>query len=666
MDTNDASLRPGRHTTEGPGTPSPSRRELRAAERREFETAEFRDLWDSPRAQGPDSFEDLREPQATPERPAPRSRRERRVAEGPSSPFPVAPASAPVAVRERRPGVVARRTALSMVGSGVALAGIAVATHKAPDAPALDEATRDIAAGTPKTAASPASPASRATRAQQTEYQVAASGKAPAPAAHSTVKQPATILTLDPALHLARRATWGPTPTVVRQIRAMGTKKWLERQLRASSIPDKALASYLKPFDTLGATPAKLKAMDDARSKQDYWYAHDQLESAAIARATWSERQLFEVMVDFWHSRLHVAAHLDKTRDTLNHYDTAVIRRYAFGRFSDMLWAMVTHPAMILYLDNQNNTKQGANQNLGRELLELHTVGVDAGYKQADVDASARLLTGLSVDQNTLAFVYRPEQHYVGRVRVFGKTYANASASGGLKTVKAYVRDLAMNPHTAHYVALDLARRFVSDAPSSRLVRHLASVYLKNKTAIVPVLRALFASEEFHKSVGQKYRRPFEHAVASMRTLGLHIGDRKQYAQSLGDLRYWLDSLGQAPLGCPTPDGFKDFQRPWLSSAGVLGRWNLDMSLAGQWRKGFSAPDVTTMLKSATTYGAAVDALYARLAFQKPTAAERRALLAFLGHSAGTRLDAQAKKNDYRLRVQLVTLVLGGPHHQLR
>jgi uncharacterized protein (DUF1800 family) len=150
-----------------------------------------------------------------------------------------------------------------------------------------------------------------------------------------------------------------------------------------------------------------------------------------------------------------------------------------------------------------------------------------------------------------------------------------------------------MHPRTAHYLALDLARRFVADAPSERLVKQLATVYLKNRTAIAPVLRRLFRSPEFAKSVGQKYRRPFEHAVASMRALGMRMGDRGQYAQSLGDLRYWLDSLGQAPLGCPTPDGFKDFQRPWLSSAGVLGRWNLDMSLAGHWRKGFSAPDVT-------------------------------------------------------------------------
>jgi uncharacterized protein (DUF1800 family) len=684
METNDAPLRPGRHNAATPDRPPVSRRELRAAERREISVAEFQDTWDFPgspqgqaqatRIEAAPRVQVAPRVEAEPRGQEPRarepwspeaatSRRARRTAEAPA---PAAAAHHAAARRRPRTGGVARRTAMSMAGSGVALVGIAVAAHKAPDSESLDEATRDILSGAAKTKAKPMPQPTDATRAQ-TEYQVAASGKAPAAAkAGLSVRQPPTILGLDPALHLARRAAWGPTPALVAQIRGLGTTAWLERQLKPSAIPDIALAAYLEPFDTLGATPAELRAMNDARSEQNYWYAHDQLESAAIARATWSERQLFEVLVDFWHSRLHVPAHLDKTRDTLNHYDTAVIRKHAFGRFSDMLWAMITHPAMIQYLDNQNNTKDGGNQNLGRELLELHTLGVDAGYRQADVDGAARLLTGMSIDPDSLAFVYRPEQHHVGRVKVAGHVYPNTTASGGPATVRSLINTLAMHPQTAHYLALDLARRFVSDAPSERLVKELATVYLKNKTAIVPVLRALFRSPEFAKSVGQKYRRPFEHAVASMRALGMRIGDRGQYAESLADLRYWLDTLGQAPLGCPTPDGFKDFQRPWLSSAGVLGRWNLDMSLVAQWRKGLSAPDVSGMLKGATTYGAAVDRLYARLAFQKPSAAERQALLAFVGSAARGKLDVQAKNSDDRLRVQLVTLIMGGPHHQLR
>ena len=589
-------------------------------------------------------------------------------------------AKARAASHARRPRSVGRRTTLSLAGSGVALVGVAVATHKAPTVSTLDASTRDIAARAKAPAAAAAGTAGTAGGGQsvartkagaKVEYQTTAAGKAPAPVAaaagtRTTVKQPATILVLDQALHIARRATWGPTPRLVADIKHRGIKAWLERQLHPASIPDATMARYLRQFDTLGWTPAQLKAANPTREKQDYWYAHDQLEMAAIARAAWSERQLFEVTVDFFHSRLHVPAHNDKTRDTLNHYDAAVIRRYAFGKFRDMLWAMLTHPAMIIYLDNQNNTKDGGNQNLGRELLELHTLGVDAGYKQADVAAAATLLTGLGVDDKGANVVYHPERHKVGAVRVFGKTFPNATANGGMATIKALVAYLAKHPKTAHYLALDMARRFVADAPSKALVDRLAAVYLKNDTAIVPMLRALFSSPEFTHSIGQKYRRPLEHTVATVRALGIAQGEASKFMNDLGDLRYWVDQLGQAPLGRSTPDGYPDFMRPWLSTSGVLGRWNLDMSLTGQWRKGLSAPDVTGMLGGATTYGAAVDRLLARLNFQKATSAQRAAILTFLGHRAGDPLSADARKNDYRLRVQVPALILGGPHHQLR
>jgi Protein of unknown function (DUF1800) len=210
--------------------------------------------------------------------PAPPSRRELREQE----------ASLALADRreERRPGTLARRTALTFAGSGAALVGVAVATHKAPGEPELDEATRNLVARPrttpmPPTAAAPAG----TSRTGKVEYQTTAAGKAPKPAG-TTVKQPATILALDPAVHLARRATWGPTSASVRQIKKMGAAKWLEWQLKPSRIADPLVAQYLKGFDTLGASPRQLRAWNDARSKQNYWYAHDQLEAAAIVRAT--------------------------------------------------------------------------------------------------------------------------------------------------------------------------------------------------------------------------------------------------------------------------------------------------------------------------------------------------------------------------------------------
>jgi len=607
------------------------------------------------------------------------------------------------ATRPARSGTAAigRRSAIGMAGSAAALAAGAVVVARSNGTPAPGTTTTtstgvaagaveaDTAAGATlargAAAAAPAgaAPAAAAPAAgtagklgatgavaaagnRTAEFKAAGTGSAPRAAVLPKVKQPPTILSRDPALHLARRATWGPTPAVVRGIRQMGAQKWLDQQLRPERIPDPLVNRLLAPFDTLGMRPAQLRAIEEQRAKQDYWFQHSQLENAAILRAAWSNRQLFEVVVDFFHSRLHVPGFFDKSRHTLNHYDVAVIRKHAFGTFFDMVWASVTHPAMILYLDNQHNNKDGGNQNLGRELLELHTLGVDAGYRHSDVVGAALLLTGFSVDDKTHERMYRPEQHYVGKVRVFGKVYANASAAAGPATLRALVRDLAFHPRTAHYFALDLARRFVSDAPPEALVKRLAAVYLQNKTAIVPVLRALFASPEFAASVGQKYRRPFESGVASIRALGIGPGPQDKLRDSLSGMRYGLERAGQSPLGRTSPDGFPDFARPWLSSFGMLARWNNQMGLSGGWSPGFTKPPVDTFLAGATTYGAAVDKLVQRLQFQPATPTQRAALLKFLGKRANAPLNDDMRKNDYNLRVRLPALILGGPHHQLR
>jgi uncharacterized protein (DUF1800 family) len=498
--------------------------------------------------------------------------------------------------------------------------------------------------------------------------QGAPGGRAPAASVDSGLKQPPTPLTLDQTLHLARRASWGPTPQLVAAIRRQGATAWINQQLSPASIADPVADRVLTRYNTLGMAPPQLAAEHDEREKneKDFFYAHSQLEKAAMVRAIWSNRQLFEVTVDFFHNRLHVPAHFDKARDSLNDYDVKVIRKYAFGKFSDMVWAMVTHPAMIRYLDNQNNTKDGGNQNLGRELLELHTLGVDAGYKQADVQGAAKLLTGLGVtDQQVM--VFNQDQHFVGPVKVFGKTYRNASAAGGMATIKKMVKDLTHNRHTAEYLALDLARRFVTDAPSKALVKRLAATYLKNDTAIAPVLRQLLTSPEFKASVGQKYRRPFESVAATARVLGVTAApDLEKADQALGNMRYTLEQMGQAPLGHTAPDGYADFARPWMSSVGVLARWNMQMSLSGGWQDGFTKPDVDAMLAKAKTYGGAIDVMISRLTFQKGTRAQRATLLRFLGKSAGTPLTDNDRKNDYNLRVRTPALILGGPNHQLR
>lgn len=573
-----------------------------------------------------------------------------------------------------------RRSAVGLLGTAAAVTAVgATAAVAAPGTPRQAMARLTGGTGSPgatpgaSAAPPPAVPlgsrsAPEASGAPTTSprYQGSVGGATPT-VTTAAVTQPPTVLSLDAAKHLGRRATWGLTPGVVTAIRAAGPAAWVAAQLKPASIKDPTVDRMLTRLETIGKTPAQLLALNESREDDDYWYAHTELEQAALIRATWSNRQLFEVVVDFFHSRLHVPSRMDKSRNTLNHYDAQVIRKHALGRFEAMLWAMLTHPAMIVYLDNQENTKFGGNQNLGRELLELHTLGVDAGYTQKDVAGVSRLLTGLSVDRDTLKMVYRPEQHYVGRVTVFGHVFANASAANGLTAMRNLVKFLAHHPKTAEYLALDLARRFVSDAPPKALVARLAKTYLANDTAMVPVLKQLFGSPEFKASVGQKFRRPMENTIATMRVLGIRpLSDWDTQSRGLRDLRWTLETMGNTPYGHTTPDGYADFAQPWLSTVGTLARWNMQMAFSGSWFEGFTQPAVSAWLDGATTYGAAVDKLAIRLLMQKPTTAQRNAVLAFLGRARTDPLTASARRDDYNLRVRVPALLLGAPTHQLR
>src|SRR3954453_17601733 len=229
---------------------------------------------------------------------------------------------------------------------------------------------------------------------------------------------------------------------------------------------------------------------------------------AALGRAAWSRRQLLEVMVDVWSNHLNVTCPSDNVSDNRHRYDADVIRPHALGRFADLLEAATTHPAMLTYLDNASSTKKAPNENLGRELLELHTVGVGAGYTEAEVRDSARILTGLTVDGEGAA-TYRPKWHWTGAVTVLDFADPNASADDS-GVVTASLDPLARHPATARRSAALLARRavrapppraprhppppprrFVRAPPPAALVDRLAAAYTAADTAIAPVLRVL-------------------------------------------------------------------------------------------------------------------------------------------------------------------------------
>jgi len=479
-----------------------------------------------------------------------------------------------------------------------------------------------------------------------------------APAAAPT--DPAALVSADPIAHLLRRATFGPTPESLAEATRLGVGGWLDRQFAPERIDDARCDAVLARLPLAGASVAAVRAALPVHSYE----AFGQLGRAAVARAAWSERQLFETTVQFFANLLHVASPASGGWDSRADYDRQVIRKYAFGRYADMLKASVTHPAMLTYLDNRSSTKAHPNENYARELMELHTVGLV--YSEQDVQQAARLLTGMTVTKAG-TYAYDPARHATGAVGVLGFRHDNATAGGGEAASLQLADYLARHPETARRIATKLCVRFVADQAPPSLVARLAKVYLDGDTAIVPVLRALFTSPEFAASVGQKSRTPFEDLIATIRTLGL--GPEKTGTKALDALYNGLVKAGNAPFRWPTPDGFPDVAAAWQSPSVFLMRCNNHLNLAAGWYpSGLTRPaDLLRSLVPAlpATYGALVDALATRLVGTTLPAAHTEAVLSVAGKLPTSPLSGSDRSLAGNAPY-LIALVLDAPTFQLR
>ncbi|MGL5853093.1 MAG: DUF1800 domain-containing protein, partial [Phycicoccus sp.] len=309
--------------------------------------------------------------------------------------------------------------------------------------------------------------------------------------------------------HLLSRATFGARPSDYADVRSRGVDAWLERQLDPRLIPDPGGDAVLRAHPLALAPIATV--LQAVAAGTDVAQPPQQAAKATLGLQIFSSRQLFEVVVDVFSNLLHVTTPSDHVWATTPDYARSVIRAHAFGTYSDMLRAAMRHPAMLTYLDNNQSTRDRVNENLGRELLELHSVGVGSGYTESDVLNSAHILTGRGVHFATSwAFRWTAKHHWVGPVRVLGFSHRNGASDDGLAVGDAYLTYLARHPSTAQTVARKLAVRFVSDNPPRSLVDRLAKAYLDNDTAIVPVLRVLFRSSEFWSAPQAKTRRPLE------------------------------------------------------------------------------------------------------------------------------------------------------------
>jgi uncharacterized protein (DUF1800 family) len=475
-------------------------------------------------------------------------------------------------------------------------------------------------------------------------------------------------------LHLLRRATYGPTPALITQATHLGRRAWLEHQLAPAGIADTATQAMIKKQFPALTWPIS-KVLSHYAASAGSWDVMEQLTRATVARAIWSERQLFESMVEFWSNHLNVTNPLGEVWASRAHYDHTVIRKHALGSFDDLLVAASLHPAMQYYLDNASSTKWHPNENQGRELLELHSLGAETLYAgadpESDVKNSARILTGLSVDDTTGGPVFLPARHYVGPVKVLDFEHPNSTDAGGRDVAVGYLRWLARHPATAESIARKLAIRFVRDDPPASLITALTATYLRNDTAIVPVLRQLFNSPEFAAAAGQKVRRPYEDLVATVRVLGLRPDAKGTVG--LQGLHWMLVNMGQAPLGWSPPNGYPDVSPAWQSAAGTLSRWNAHLNIAARWwPKTLTGPALTTMVpkKLPATHGDLIDILSKRLLQRSIPAAQKSAICAFRTDQWSTvKPSTPQRRNSSAIGWRLpyvVALLLDSPLHALR
>ncbi len=449
-------------------------------------------------------------------------------------------------------------------------------------------------------------------------------------------------------LHVLNRLGFGPTAGDVERVKRMGISAYIEQQLHPERLPDGAMREWLAPFQTLNKSTRQLSqdyflpammmrrqqkrqqgAVDPTRPPDDATRREmrtpeqidaqraersvlAELAQQKVLRATYSERQLEEVLVDFWFNHFNVFAGKGATRLYLTEYERDAIRPHVFGRFRELLGATAHSPAMLFYLDNwqsaseraegmerpgrvqgrtmrgfgrtmpgrpraleaqQNRRPRGLNENYARELLELHTLGVDGGYTQKDVQEVARAFTGWTIDapRQGGAFRFEPRMHDDGEKVVLGQRITSGRGQADGEQV---LDILAAHPSTARFIATKLARRFVSDEPPAALVERATARFRESRGDIREVVRTIVTSPEFFESAAYraKVKTPFEFVVSAARVTGTNLTAALPVVLALRE-------LGMPLYGCQPPTGYADRAEAWVNTGALLNRMNFALSL---------------------------------------------------------------------------------------
>jgi uncharacterized protein (DUF1800 family) len=371
------------------------------------------------------------------------------------------------------------------------------------------------------------------------------------------------------AAHLLKRLAYGPRPGDIDRVAEKRAEDFIEEQLHPESLGDSKAYWLTRRIETI-----HMKAPDIYELPAET--AIGDLRRSMLLRAVYSERQLLEVMVEFWSDHFNIFASKSDCAWLKVIDDRDVIRPHALGLFRDLLRASATSPAMLVYLDGQTNVKGKPNENYARELMELHTMGVDGGYTQKDVMELARALTGWRVKKHFWRgqVSFEAEAHDRTPKLVLG----NSLTEGNETDLEQVIEMLGNHPATARFMSLKLCRRFVGNEPSEDLVGRVAKRFEQSQGDIRETLRELLLSEEF-LNAPPLFKRPYTYTVSALRALGAST-DGGEHIQR------HLQAMGQLPFGWPTPDGYPENESHWQSQ--LLARWNFAIELVSGNIKGTS------------------------------------------------------------------------------
>lgn len=430
------------------------------------------------------------------------------------------------------------------------------------------------------------------------------------------------------ARHVLNRMAFGPGPGEVDRVVAMGVDAWVAQQLKPEGMDvaafDREMSLWAPSlFLSLNDTAKRYRPAYEPNETQEQQRTRNenrnevkrQLRDAVLHRAVFSPRQFEEVMLNFWRNHFSIDQNKNDVGWMAPSFEAQVLRRHVFGSFEDMLLASARHPAMLTYLDNnlsqkplteqqqrlverygENNNvprsvaalgrERGLNENYARELMELHTLGVDRRYRQSDVTVLARVLTGWTARLNHTdsGFYFRGEVHDTEPKSLFGTRLRGAGEGQGV----AVVRGLARHPLTADFISRKLCVYLVGDAPPEALVKDVARVFTRTRGDLPKVYAAIVKSKAFRDpdARGAKFKTPFEFVVSALRVTGAKVG-------SAGRTQALLTLMGQPTYGCLDPDGFADTAEAWLDPGVLVHRWRFAWDLAHRDLKGVTLADAT-------------------------------------------------------------------------